>query len=250
MGACIRRLLSLGLGWWCLLVGGCGLFGKSAEPSPSIETASANAGAWPETPISAFRPATAGACPPGFTLSQTTCVHEAYRSRVGPLELEKSLAEYRAGAAAPKVGGGPAQPAQDEEIAVEPKDPSKIPPGALATKRRNADEAKAKRLAELELLIRNAKIRAGERVDPHPTYGPAALEFDPLNPNARPPATAEPRIGEDAMKLQEMTQGLPPDVLKAVLVEIQRNGGTEMVSLDELTQLQAQIKAAEAELQK
>lgn len=234
-------------------MGGCGLFGKSDAPAAGGEPSPAKAaGEWPETPMAAFRPATAGACPPGFSLSQTTCVHDAYKSRVGPLELEKKLGEYRAGAAAPLVGGGPAPVAMPEpEAPADLDDPSNLPPDALTAKRKNAEEAKQKRLAELELLIRNAKIRAGERVDPLPGEPGAAPTVDPLNPNARRQlAAGEIGVGDDAKKLQEMTDGLPPDVLKAVLVEIQRNGGTQMVSLEELNQLQAQIKEAEAEVQK
>jgi len=230
----------------------CGVFGKSDVPQTTSAPTAPKAGTWPETPVAAFRPASAGACTEGYALSQNTCVHDAYRSRVGPLELDKQLAAYRAGAASPRVGGGP-PPAAMPEPALEPDsdDPSKMPPDALTAKRKDGEQAKAKRLAELELLIRNAKIRAGESVDPLPAKPGDAPALDLMNPNARPTlAPGEVGVGDDAKKLQEMTEGLPPDVLKAVLVEIQRNGGTEMVSLDELKQLQTQIKEAEAEVQR
>ncbi len=235
-----RRLGALAL---VACVSACSLLSKSEE-APQTKHASALAPSdWPATPISAFRPPAGGICPEGYALMGSTCVHGALRSRISASELEKKLADYRAGASAPRVGGGPAPGAMPDSLAaLDLDDPANLPPDAFTKKRKDAAGAKAARLKELETLIRNARIRAGEQVDPEPSALPAkAAEGEPWGA----PGAAKKR-DEDA-KLSEMTAGLPPDVLKAVLVEIERNGGTEMVSLEELRALQAQANAAQPE---
>ena len=232
-----RGILALSL---ALCLAGCALFDKSADDAkasgPVVSTQVSSD--WPTTPVAAFRPTVNGACPAPYTVIQNTCVHPAIRSRLDAYELEKKVAEYRAGAASPRVGGG-AAPAEIAEAVpdVSAVDPSKLPPDAFTTKRLDAEKVKAARLAELERLIREARIKAGEQVDELP----AAKPGDMLDPQAQ---AAAKRSGETA-KLSEMTQGLPPDVLKNVLVEIQRNGGTALVSMEELQALEAQAKQAE-----
>lgn len=222
-------------------VSACGLFSKADEKPAAQAAPIVVADDWPKTPVAAFRPAAAGICPEGYALVQTTCVHTAFRSRTSPTELDRQLAAYRAGAASPRVGGGPAPTELPEPVAaLDPDDPANLPPDAFTKKRLDPEAVKAKRLQELETLIRNAKIRAGEKVDDDPA-APAGVDM--MNPASQ---RAAQRKGETA-KLNEMTEGLPPDVLKAVLVEIERNGGTAMVSLEELKALEAQAKKAEAE---
>ncbi len=219
-----------------LALGACGLLGVTEPAEAEQKKAAAISNDWPATPVSAFRPSQGGVCPESYSLTQNTCVHAAIRSRLSRAVLEQKLAAYRAGAASPRVGGGPA-PVElpDPMAAPDLNDPSNLPPDAFTKKRLDSESVKKARLQELDTLIRNARIRAGETVDgdlPATSDGPNPL----WNPGARTHA--------DNGKLTEMTQGLPPDVLRAVLVEIERNGGTALVSLEEMQALEAQAKQA------
>ncbi len=236
----------------CVLVmafAGCGLSEKDQVPTPQLSAVAPVAAEWPAAPVSAFRPAKEGACPPRYRLHDSLCVHVAMRGRVSESKLESLLAAYRAGAAAPRVGGGPAPLELPEPVIQDSLDPSKLPPDALTTKRLDATEARDERLRQLDEMIRSARIRAGESPDslapvPPPSAIPRRKQgssdaVQPLPPSAVTSATG------DTKTLSEMTKDLPPEVLRALLADIRRIGGTQMVPAEELEALQRRVSDSE-----
>lgn len=241
-----------------LCLSACGLFGKSDEaeaPAPKVRAIAAD---WPGKPVLAFRLPERGVCAPRYELVGTTCVHVAMRARVTPERLQAQLAAYRSGAVSPRIGGGPAPAELPEPTMIDPSDPSSLPPDALTTKRLDAKEAEARRLNDLQSMIdreraRAAGLRPPQRIaTPQPTVIPEAnagargsrsraqpMEAETMVPDVHPSAAG------DSKRLSEMTEGLPPEVLKNVLEEIQRNGGTQLFAPEELEALQRRIDSAE-----
>jgi len=224
---------------------GCGKDEVQAPAEPKVATPVA--ADWPAEPVVAFRPAREGACPASYRLQDDTCVHVAMRGRVSDTKLEAQLEAYRAGAASPRVGGGPAPLELAEPVVVDPLDVSNLPPDALTTKRLDATKAKEERLRQLDEMILAARIRAGEVPDP---LAPAPSAASPARKKAKPandavapapaPSEATSAAG-DTKTLSEMTEGLPPEVLRALLVDIQRNGGAQIVPPEELEALQRRV---------
>jgi len=225
---------------------GCGMFGEG-EPALPAPRPVAVAADWPAEAVTAFRPADGRKCPARYRFQHGICIHVAMRGRVADDELLRQVEAYRAGAASPRVGGGPAPVELAQPVIVDPLDPSTLPPDALTIQRPDAVEARRERLRQLDDMIRAARIRAGERPDsnaPEATQGNLVLSRTARSRAAvepvRPPS-APVSVAGDTKTLSEMTAGLPPEVLRSLLADIERNGGAQIVPAEELEALQRRV---------
>ena len=113
----------------------------------------------PSRPTPAFRPRSQAACVADYELVGDTCVHRYYLEHARD-ELEQALAAYKRGAAPPMLGLSP------PPAVVAAPAPRSLDPGALAKaggSAANAESAKQRRLAELDLMLEAARAKLRER---------------------------------------------------------------------------------------
>jgi hypothetical protein len=133
-----------------LLFGGCG----SPEVPPPQPSAKAVLTAWPSRPVAAFRVTDRGAYTSDYELVSGTCVHGALLARATKKKLDTQLAAYCVGAVSSRVGGAPATTGWPKAGTNPARlDVSRLPPNALTTQRLDAQGTKAKRIADLEIMI-------------------------------------------------------------------------------------------------